>query len=162
MNYLVAMSERFIQLTLGAYKVQIDSSKFDIEQNWNYSATIIAKGKPDLRATISLEQVAHGLDRDGIWKDTINRDTTGILHRLMNIDQNKMAAISLPRSDIIVNGSHGFDFIITNSGISAYRIGYWLDDDNNDVINIFASFPEGSEFKNSLEILANSLHVVAA
>lgn len=154
------MPEKFIQLTLGAYKVQIDSSRFDIEQNGNSSAIVTAKGKPDLKATISIEQVPRGLDRDGIWKDTLKRDITGILHKLTSIEENNMAAISLPRSNIIVNGRQGFDFIITNSGISAYRIGYWLDDDANDVINIFASFPEESGIKDDLVALANSLHVI--
>jgi hypothetical protein len=161
-NYFVTMPENQIHLRLGTYNVQIDSNRFDIEQVGNSPAIVTAKDKPNLKATISIEQVPRGLDRDGIFRDSINRDPTGILHKMLNVDQNEMAAISLPRSNIIINGHQGFDFIITNSGISAYRIGYWLDDDTSDVVNIFASFPEESGFKDDLQVLANSLHVVDA
>ena len=78
------MPENLIQLTLGAYKVQLESNKFDIEQKNNSAAIVTAKGNPDLKATISIEQVPHGLDRDGIWKDSFNRDTTGILNKMIS------------------------------------------------------------------------------
>jgi hypothetical protein len=161
-NYFIAMSGNLIQLTLGAYNIQIGSNEFIIEQMGNSSVIVTARNRPDLSATISIEQVPRGLDRDGIWRDSLNRDTTGIIRRLTSIGENDRAAISLPRSNIIVSGRQGFDLIITNSRISAYRIGYWLDNETNNVINIFASFPEESGFKADLEILANSLHVVEA
>jgi hypothetical protein len=159
-SYFVAMPENLMQLALGTYRVQIDNNRFDIERTGDSSATITAKGKPDPKATISIEQVPRGLDRDGIWKDSFDRDATGILFKLISINENNMAAISLPRSNISVNGRPGFDLIITNRGISAYRIGYWLNDDTDDVINIFASFAEQSRFNDDLARLANSLHVV--
>ena len=156
------MPENLIQLTLRRYNLRIDINRFDIVQNDNSSVTVTARDNPDLRAVISIEQVPRGLDRDGIYRDSIGRDTTGILHRMLNVDLNQMAAISLPRPNIIVNGRQGFDFIISNNGISAYRIGYWFNDSTNDAINIFASFPEGSGFENSLVVLANSIHAVEA
>jgi hypothetical protein len=155
------MLENLFQLTLGEYKVQIDEDKlFNIKIINNSSAIVTVEGNPNLKATISVEQVPRGLDRNGIWRDSFNRDISGILHKMTNVDTTDMASMSLPRPNIVVNGHQGFDLFITNGGLSAYRIGYWLDDDADDAISIFASFPKESSVKDDIVALANSLHVI--
>ena len=55
-RYPYVMAEDLIQLTLGAYTIRIDKSKFDIKQKDNFIA-VTAKDNPDLKATISIEKV---------------------------------------------------------------------------------------------------------
>jgi hypothetical protein len=151
-RYPYVMAEDLIQLTLGAYTIRIDKSKFDIKQKDNFIA-VTAKDNPDLKATISIEKVPRGLDRDGMWRDTFSRDPLGVLHKMRNLE----ALITGFNSSLVISGHPGFDVISSTSKMAAYRISYWLE--GEDAINIFAAFPSESGFKDQIVALATSLHV---
>jgi hypothetical protein len=122
-------------------------------------AVIRIKESPDMFMLVS--KVPGSIDRDALWKDTLLSDPSGAIQDMLDIRTTSIAAISEIQPKTIVGGRPIFYVSVNNSGLTAYRVGYWLEED--DAISAFAVFPEESNFKNELiDILINHIEVSQA
>lgn len=153
--------DRFI-INIGPYTIKINEYEYYVDEKTNLYANVSVNDNPAIKAVISIENVPRGLDRDGIWHDSLNKDTQGLLREMVHV-----YAIGHPieqiHTSITVNGQPGFDLFISDDerGISAYRIGYWLGDN---FVNVFATFTHDEntsklDFKREINNLINSLRV---
>jgi hypothetical protein len=143
------------RFNLGPYEVILDCDDCDVVTNDNI-AVIKIKDHPDINMFVS--KVPRRTDRDVLWRDTVINDTSGTIWKMLDISTSSMAAISDVKPKILVGGRPGFSVSVANQGLTAYRVGYWLEGD--DAISVFASSPNGSTLKNEIiDILTNHIKV---
>lgn len=128
--YITMAAENPIKLNFGAYLIQFDRSKYDIECE-NDVGIVTAKDNPDAKVKIS---ILPSVPWSNLSEDTLHRIKTASRNFPWKIEDIPTDNSSPGPERIQVDGRDGFrvhkDFINKEGSVilSAERVGCWLDD----------------------------------